>query len=132
MSVLDVVCVLVLLAHFTPVKSLTPSAAVSSYRALSLSFYYVRGYSRVGRGAGVGYRRVSEGSGSPRTHHPSTPPHPTRSARSGDETHRQAQVIGRNTFGALKSHRHPVVIHQRMCRNASPPPLNLVRVSGSR
>lgn len=29
-------------------------------------------------------------------------------------------VIGLHTFGVLQSHRHPVVIHQHMCRNASP------------
>lgn len=42
-----------------------------------------------------------------------------------DETHWQAQVIRLHTFGASKSHRHPVVIHQHMCWNASPS-LNIV------
>lgn len=44
-----------------------------------------------------------------------------------DETHWQARVIRLNTFGASKSHRHPVVIHQHMCWNASPS-LNIVSV----
>lgn len=44
-----------------------------------------------------------------------------------DETHWQAQVIWLNTFGALKSHPHPVVIHQHMCWNVSPS-LNIVSV----
>lgn len=42
-----------------------------------------------------------------------------------DETHWQAQVVRLNTFGASKSHRHPVVIHQHMCWNVSPS-LNIV------
>lgn len=44
-----------------------------------------------------------------------------------DEMHWQARVIWLNTFGASKSHRHPVVIHQHMCWNASPS-LNIVSV----
>lgn len=41
--------------------------------------------------------------------------------------HWQAQVTELNTFGALKSHRHPVVIHQHLCWNVSLP-LNIVSV----
>lgn len=44
-----------------------------------------------------------------------------------DETHWQARVMGLNTFGAFKSYRHPVVIHQHMCWNV-PPSLNIVCV----
>lgn len=50
---------------------------------------------------------------------------PPRPPKVRDETHWQAQVMGLNTFGAFKSHRHPVVIHQHMCWNVSPP-LNIV------
>lgn len=46
-----------------------------------------------------------------------------------DETHWQAQVVKLNTFGASKSHRHPVVIHQHMCWNLSPS-LNIVSCRG--
>lgn len=126
--ILYVVCVFVLLTHFTPAKSLIPSAAFSSHRILSPSVYYLRGYSR---GRKEGYGRVHEGPVSLAPTPPLTPPHNPRSARSRDETHWQAQVIRRNTFGALKSHRHPVVIHQCMCQNLSPPTLNLVCMSGS-
>lgn len=42
-----------------------------------------------------------------------------------DEMHWQAQVVRLNTFGASTSDRHPVVIHQHMCQNASPS-LNIV------
>lgn len=41
------------------------------------------------------------------------------------EKHWQAQVVRLNTFGASKSHRHLVVIHQYMRWNVSPS-LNIV------
>lgn len=53
---------------------------------------------------------------------PESPPPKVR-----DETYWQAQVVRLNTFGASKSHLHPVVIHQHISWNASPS-LNIVSV----
>lgn len=88
--------------HISQIINLCP-AAVSSYH--SLSPILITWETTVGGGRGETWE----------------PP------KVRDETHWQAQVTELNTFGASKSHRHPVVIHQHMCWNASPS-LNIVSV----
>lgn len=95
--------VFVLLTYSTLAKSLTCPAAVYPYHSLSPVFITWETTVEGGRGGTWEAPEVR------------------------DETHWQAQVIELNTFGALKSHRHPVVIHQHMCWNVSPS-LNIVSV----
>lgn len=74
--ILNVVCVL--LTHFTPVKSLAPSAAVPSYRALAPSAYCVTGCSRRTKGGGG---MVDQGPGSSAPSPLLTSPHRERKVK---------------------------------------------------